>query len=149
MTVNFEVHVKVWSRPSCDCGILYLKFNGVGLIIEITKLFIYIAERVINGLGYLLFVLPVKPIYEVCLVRIKEQVGERKNTVCTHRYASGSLYITCFFFCCYIYKFCIVVLLWHRNFARHYQHYVSFSFPLEMFLIETISNSKFINISPI
>jgi hypothetical protein len=28
-----------------------------------------------------------KPLYEVCLIRIKEQVGERRSTVCTHRYA--------------------------------------------------------------
>jgi hypothetical protein len=27
-----------------------------------------------------------KPRYEVCLIRIKEQVGERRSTVCTHRY---------------------------------------------------------------
>jgi hypothetical protein len=26
-------------------------------------------------------------LYEVCLIRIKEQVGEKRNTVCTHRYA--------------------------------------------------------------
>jgi hypothetical protein len=28
-----------------------------------------------------------KPLYEVCLIRIKEQIGEKRNTVCTHRYA--------------------------------------------------------------
>jgi hypothetical protein len=25
--------------------------------------------------------------YEICLIRIKEQVGEKRSTVCTHRYA--------------------------------------------------------------
>jgi hypothetical protein len=25
--------------------------------------------------------------HEVCLIRIKEQVGEKRSTVCTHRYA--------------------------------------------------------------
>ena len=25
--------------------------------------------------------------YEVCLIRIKEQIGEKRSTVCTHRYA--------------------------------------------------------------
>jgi hypothetical protein len=28
-----------------------------------------------------------KPLYEVYLIRIKEQVGEKRSTVCTHRYA--------------------------------------------------------------
>ena len=28
-----------------------------------------------------------KLLYEVCLIRIKEQVGEKSSTVCTHRYA--------------------------------------------------------------
>ena len=28
-----------------------------------------------------------KPLYEVCLIRIKEQVGEKRSTVCTHKYA--------------------------------------------------------------
>ena len=41
----------------------------------------------LKGLGQLLFVLLEKPLYEVCLVRIKEQVGERRCIVCTHRYA--------------------------------------------------------------
>jgi hypothetical protein len=27
------------------------------------------------------------PLYEVCLIRIKEEVGEKRSTVCTHRYA--------------------------------------------------------------
>ena len=26
------------------------------------------------------------PMYEVCLMRIKEQVGKKRSTVCTHRY---------------------------------------------------------------
>ena len=25
--------------------------------------------------------------YEVCLIRIREQVGEKRSTACTHRYA--------------------------------------------------------------
>ena len=29
----------------------------------------------------------VKPLYEVYIIRIKEQVGERRSTVCSHRYA--------------------------------------------------------------
>jgi hypothetical protein len=28
-----------------------------------------------------------KPLYEVCLIRIKEQVGEKRSTVGAHRYA--------------------------------------------------------------
>ena len=28
-----------------------------------------------------------EPLYEVCLIRITEQVGEKMSTVCTHRYA--------------------------------------------------------------
>ena len=28
-----------------------------------------------------------KPLYEVCIVQIKEQVGVKKNTVCSHMYA--------------------------------------------------------------
>ena len=41
----------------------------------------------LKGLDQLLFVLLEKPQYEVCLVRIKEQVGEKRSTVCTYRYA--------------------------------------------------------------
>ena len=41
----------------------------------------------LKGLGQVLFVLLEKPLYEVCLVRIKKQVGEKRSTVCTHRYA--------------------------------------------------------------
>ena len=69
------------------CGILYLKLFGIGAINEITKLFIYIAGRVIKRLGQLLFVFLEKPLYKVCLIRIKEQVRNRRSTVCTHRYA--------------------------------------------------------------
>ena len=28
-----------------------------------------------------------KPLYEVCLIRIKETVGEKRSTACTHRFA--------------------------------------------------------------
>jgi hypothetical protein len=35
----------------------------------------------------LLFVFLEKSLYEVCLIRINEHVGERRSTVCTHRYA--------------------------------------------------------------
>jgi hypothetical protein len=28
-----------------------------------------------------------KSLYEVCLIRIKEQVGEKKSKVCTHKYS--------------------------------------------------------------
>ena len=45
------------------------------------------SEREIKALGSLLFVLLEKPLFKVCLVRIKEQVGDRRSTVCTHRYA--------------------------------------------------------------
>jgi len=37
--------------------------------------------------GWLLFVFLEKPWYEVCLIRIKEQVGCKRSTVCTHMYA--------------------------------------------------------------
>ena len=53
LTVNFEVWVNVWSRRICICGILYFKLNGINAINEIEK-----------------------PLYEVCLKRIKEQIGE-------------------------------------------------------------------------
>jgi len=34
-----------------------------------------------------LFVFLEKAQYEVCLIRIKEQVGEKRSAICTHRYA--------------------------------------------------------------
>ena len=34
------------------------------------------------------------PLYEICLIRIKEQVGEKSSIVCTHRYADCLLKIT-------------------------------------------------------
>ena len=37
ITINFEMYVKVWSRSSCICGILYFKLNGIDAINEITK----------------------------------------------------------------------------------------------------------------
>jgi len=46
-----------------------------------------ITEREIKGLGYVLSVCLVKPLYEVCLRRIRKQVGENRSTVCTHSYA--------------------------------------------------------------
>ena len=36
--------------------------------------------------GFFCFFLE-KPLYEKCLIRMKEQVGEKRSTVCTHRYA--------------------------------------------------------------
>jgi hypothetical protein len=45
------------------------------------------AEREIKGSGWLLFVVLEKPLYEICLIRIKEHVGEKRGTVCAHRYA--------------------------------------------------------------
>ena len=45
----------------------------------------YIAEHEVKGSGYLLFVVLEKPLYEVCLVRIKEQVHKKGSTVATHR----------------------------------------------------------------
>ena len=47
----------------------------------------HIAEREVKGSDWLLFVFLEKPLYEVCLIRIKEFVGEKRTTVCTHRYA--------------------------------------------------------------
>ena len=32
LIVNFEVFVKVLSTPSCVCGILYFKLNGMDVI---------------------------------------------------------------------------------------------------------------------
>ena len=57
------------------------------MINEITKDIIYIVEREIKGSGQFLFVFLEKPLYEVCLIQIKEQVGEKRSTVCTHRHA--------------------------------------------------------------
>ena len=53
-------------------GIIYLK--------DITD----IAERQIKGPGYRLFGYLEKPLYEVCFIRIKEQVGEKRSTFDTH-----------------------------------------------------------------
>ena len=41
----------------------------------------------IKGSGQFFFVFLAKPLYEVCLIRIKKQVAEKRSTVCTHRYA--------------------------------------------------------------
>ena len=46
-----------------------------------------LAEYGIKGSDKLLFVFLENPLCEVCLIRIKEQVDEERNTVCTHRYA--------------------------------------------------------------
>jgi len=35
-----------------------------------------------------------KPLYEVCLIRIKEKVGEKRSTFCAHRYADCLLKYT-------------------------------------------------------
>jgi hypothetical protein len=42
---------------------------------------IYIAERETKGSGQLLFVFLEKPLYEVCLIRIKEQVDEKRSSL--------------------------------------------------------------------
>jgi hypothetical protein len=42
-------------------------------------------EREIKGSGSLLFVFLEKPLVDICLVRIKEQVAEKRNTISTHR----------------------------------------------------------------
>ena len=47
----------------------------------------HIAEREIKGSGLLLLVFLEKPLHEVCLIRIKEQVSGKRSTVCTHGYA--------------------------------------------------------------
>jgi hypothetical protein len=69
-------------RYSRACG-SYQDFLDSGLLL--TRDIIYIAEREIKGSGELFFVFLEKPLYEVCLIRIKEQVGEKRSTVCTHR----------------------------------------------------------------
>ena len=46
-----------------------------------------ITEREIKGSCYVLSVCLVKPLYEVCLRRIRKQVGENRSTVCTNSYA--------------------------------------------------------------
>ena len=38
LTVNFDVHINVWSRYICSCGILYFKLYKIDAINEITKL---------------------------------------------------------------------------------------------------------------
>ena len=54
------------------------------------ELFIYlkditdVAERQIKGPGYRLFGYLEKPLYEVCFIRMKEQVGEKRSTFDTH-----------------------------------------------------------------
>jgi hypothetical protein len=44
-------------------------------------------KRKIRGSGWLLFVFHKKPLYEACLIRIKEHVSEKRSTAGTHRYA--------------------------------------------------------------
>lgn len=46
---------------------------------------IYIAEREIKWSEKLIFVFLEKPLYEDCLARIKEQIGEKRSTVGIHR----------------------------------------------------------------
>jgi hypothetical protein len=41
--------------------------------------------------GQFIFVFLEKPLYEVCFIWIKEQVGEKMGTVCTHRCADWLL----------------------------------------------------------
>ena len=48
---------------------------------------IYIAEAEINGSGKLLFAFLKKTLYEFCITRIKEHIGEKRDTVCILRYA--------------------------------------------------------------
>jgi hypothetical protein len=36
-----------------------------------------------------------EPLYEICLMRIKEQVGEKMSTICTYRHADCLLKNTC------------------------------------------------------
>ena len=69
------------------CGMLYFKLCGIDTINEITKLIIiqckgiiYIAELEIKGSHFFSFFLE-KTMHEVCLVRIKEQFGEKQSTV--------------------------------------------------------------------
>jgi hypothetical protein len=44
-------------------------------------------KKFFKGSGWLLFVVLEKPLYEVCLIRIKEHVGEKRSTVCAHMHA--------------------------------------------------------------
>ena len=37
LTVNFEVEIKVLTRPICICGVLFFKLNRIDVINEITK----------------------------------------------------------------------------------------------------------------
>jgi hypothetical protein len=46
LTVNFEVEIKVWTRPICICDILYFKLNGIYVINEITKPGVYISQLI-------------------------------------------------------------------------------------------------------
>ena len=61
----------------------YLFFKLSGIAYQQTQNYLvkghdlHIAERDIKSSGQLLLVFPQKPLYEVCLVRIKEQVGEK------------------------------------------------------------------------
>ena len=78
----------------CICDIIYFKLNGIYAINEITNSkiiqrndIIYIQERDIKGSGQFLFVFLEKSLYNVCLIRLKEQVGEKKSTICSHKYA--------------------------------------------------------------
>ena len=55
---------------------------------------VYIEEMEIKGSVYLLFVFLEKPMYEVCLIRIKNQVREKKSTIGTHKNTDSLLKYT-------------------------------------------------------
>jgi hypothetical protein len=58
--------------------------HSIGLMWS-TKLPNYLAESGVKSSGYLLFFFLEISLYEVRLVRIKEQIDEKRSTVGTHR----------------------------------------------------------------
>ena len=55
----------------------------------------HITEREIKGLSQFLFIFLQKPLYEVCLVRIKEQVGHERSCICELRVSNLHLSSIC------------------------------------------------------
>jgi hypothetical protein len=74
------------SIGKCDMFVLTLSFSGRTSSIERN---VKLKDRA----SFFSFFL--EPLYEICLIRIKEQVGEKMSTICTYRYADCLLKNTC------------------------------------------------------
>lgn len=83
------MYVNVWSIPSCICTSLYFRFNGIDADRQNLKTEYYTMynERAVSIYRKVklkklaIFSFSENYVYEVCLVPIKQQVGEKRNTV--------------------------------------------------------------------